>query len=135
MQSLSDKQPEPAIDLDEEQLRKRHRFHPLDVLGVIAGLVPFAVPYRTTTTEFSEKIGENLSIGTRTTVHMDYAALAGGAIALVCAIGGLTVIGRFSSRPLRLAIFIALLSLAALQIILGVLAASGPGGGVRGVTF
>ena len=123
-----------AIDNSDPDLKPRKpNVHAVDIVAVIAGVVPFAVPYNTTTTSGVETGPAGMSIVERTETHEDYAAIGGGAAAVLFAIIGLALIGRMGSRPLRLGIFIVLLALGGFQIIRGVLAGQDGGTRVKGI--
>jgi hypothetical protein len=116
---------EASNDLDPDLQPRKANVHLVDVAGLLCGAVPFALSYSKTTSSYSSTDGARLEMGTTTKSHMDYVALGGGAIAALCAIIGLAMIGRMGSRPLRLGIFIVLLALGGFQIMRGVLADTG----------
>lgn len=108
-------------DPDLQALKKNYVFS--DFLGLVAGLVPFVLSFSTTTSTSSTTSADGgFSMGTTTTKHMDYVALGGGGIAILCALIGLAFIGKVKSRGARLGIFAALVALGVLQIARGVIA-------------
>jgi hypothetical protein len=116
--------PLPATDasLDAELQAMKPSWHTLDVVGLVLGLIPFALSYSVTTSAYSSTtVNGGFEVGTQTTHHMDYVALAGGGGAILCAIVSLAMIGRMRSRGVRLGVFAALLALGGLQVIRGVL--------------
>jgi hypothetical protein len=117
--------PEGSDDLDPDLRPRKPKVHVADVAGLLCGAVPFALSYSKTTSSYASTDGGGLEIGTITRSHMDYVALGGGGVAVLCAIIGLAMISRMGSRPLRLGIFIVLLALGGFQIIRGVLADTG----------
>ena len=121
-------------DLDPELRPRKPKVHFVDVAGVLAGVLPFALSYSTTTSSYTSTDGGGLEVGTVTKSHMDYVALGGGGAAVLCAVIGLAMIGKMGSRPLRFAVFALLLALGGLQIIRGVLADTG-GSSSSGVMY
>ena len=129
-------QPEDTLDKDAlggDLAAMKPTLHPVDFFGLIAALVPFGLSYSRTETSYSTVTATGaLEVGTRTTRHMDYVALAGGALALVCAVIGLSLIGRMKAKGIRFAIFAVLLALGGFQIIRGVLVGLDGGSSVSG---
>jgi hypothetical protein len=119
-----------AVD-DPDIAPQKKSFSAADIFGLIAGLVPFALSFSESKTEYSNQTANGLEIGTRTTRHMDYIALGGGGVAILCAFIGLFMIGRMKSKPLRFVIFAVLLALGGFQIMRGALIE--PGGSDSGV--
>jgi hypothetical protein len=113
-----------AADAAELEAFKKN-WTPVDFLGLAAGLVPFALSWSTTTTSSVEAKGGGLEMSTSTTKHIDYLAVGGGAVAVVCAIVGLLLIGRMRTRSIRFVVFAGLLALGGLQLVRGVLAPTG----------
>ena len=125
---------EVSNELDPDLRPRKPTIHFVDIVGLLAGAVPFALSYSKTTSSYSSTAGGGLEVGTVTTSHMDYVALGGGGLAILCAFVGLLMIGRMASRPLRFAVFAVLLALGGLQIIRGVLADTG-GSSTSGVMY
>jgi len=73
----------------------------------------------TSSTTTTEVHGSGLEISTRTSKHTDYVAVAGGALAVVCAFVGLLLIARMRTRAVRFVIFAVLLALGGLQLVRG----------------
>jgi hypothetical protein len=118
---------------DPDITPQKKTFTAADFFGLIAGLVPFALSFSESKTDYSDMTANGLEVGTRTTRHMDYNALGGGGIAILCAFVGMLMIGRMKSKPLRFAIFAVLLALGGFQILRGALIE--PGGSDSGVLF
>jgi len=103
----------------------KKNWSPVDVLGFAGGLAPFVVSMSTSSTTTTEVHGSGLEISTRTSKHTDYVAVAGGALAVVCAFVGLLLIARMRTRAVRFVIFAVLLALGGLQLVRGFLVETG----------
>src|SRR5262245_56043420 len=103
---------------DEEIAALGPKWHPLDVIGLIAGVVPFAFSISTTQTSFVETTpGGGMSIGTRTVKHIDYVAAAAAPIVLVCAVAGLAASLRRTPRARRWIRFVVFAGLVFLALV------------------
>lgn len=110
---------------DPDLAPQKKAWTPFDFLGLAAGLVPFALPYSESKTDYATETPHGLEVGTRTTKHMDYMALGGGGVAVVCAFVGLFLLARLKWRGFRLALFAVLLALGGFQILRGALVEQG----------
>ncbi len=111
-----------ADELNADVEAMKPRLHVVDFLGLIAGAVPFVLPpMNTSTSSYSSTTGGGFEVGTKTTKHVDYIALGGGAGAIICAIIGIALIGRMRVRALRFGVFAVLLALGVFQVIRAVL--------------
>jgi hypothetical protein len=110
---------------DPELAAFKKNWSPVDVLGFAAGLVPFVLSFSTSSETSVEMHGTSMEISTRTHKHMDYVAVAGGAVAVVCAFVGLLLIARMRTRAVRFVVFAVLLALGGFQLVRGFLVESG----------
>lgn len=110
---------------DPELAAFKKNWSPVDVLGFAGGLVPFVLSMSTSSTTTTEVHGSGLELATHTTKHLDYVAVAGGALAVVCAFVGLLLIARMRTRAVRFVVFAVLLALGGLQLVRGFLVETG----------
>jgi hypothetical protein len=115
----------PAEGEDPELAAFKKNWSPVDFLGLAAGLVPFVLSFSTSSETAVEMHGKSMEISTRTHKHMDYIAVGGGAVAVVCAFVGLLLIARMRTRAVRFVVFAVLLALGGLQLARGFLVESG----------
>jgi hypothetical protein len=108
-------------DEDPDVVALKKNWTPIEVFGLIAGVISFFISYSETTATTSSSSGGSLDISTTTTEHMDYVAVGGGAIAIVCGVLVLALIGRARNRNHRLVVAAVLLVLGGMQIAYAIL--------------
>jgi len=106
---------------DPDVVALKKNWTPVEVFGLIAGVIPFFISYAETTSTRSSSSGGSLDISTTTTKHMDYVAVGGGAIAIACAVLVLMLIGRARNRNHRLVVAAVLVVLGGMQNAYGIL--------------
>ncbi|MBM4360778.1 MAG: hypothetical protein FJ096_21940 [Deltaproteobacteria bacterium] len=101
-------------DGDLELAPSRKRIHFVDILGLGAGILPFFLSFSSmksvsATVTVDGKVVETVEQAS----HVDYIALGGGGLALLCGLAGLTLVRRARSKGERVALTVGTVALGA----------------------